>query len=464
MKKLIILFLLILAVNTKPGEAQVSRNIKYVKNLNPRPTQPLSQFGSRYASCWGWTAPNGREYAILCCVTGTSFIDITDTNNVVEKDFIPGSTTPWREVKTYQNYAYVVTDNMGNGLQIIDMSYLPDSVHLVKTWTFTGYTQAHTITQEGRFLYLSGGNASSNGGIRVVDLLDPVNPVRRGQYTTRYVHDCYVKNDTIYAAAMFSNRYVILDARNKDTVKLIKEFQNLPSFSLTHNCWTTDDRKYLITTDESQNPPGAVKIWNIQNYDNITYVNTIRPSVPMPSNSIGHNVFIKGNLLIVSHYEAGIRFYKIGNLPNFTEVAYYDTYPSADSAEYRGNWGAYPYFASGKIISSDMQTGLWITIPDTTTTDITGNSLTVSDYSLFQNYPNPFNPETKISFSIPISDFVTLEIFDALGRKIETLIKRQTGAGNYDIVWNAKNLSGGVYFYTLKTSAFTDTKRMILIK
>ncbi|HCN38014.1 MAG TPA: hypothetical protein DIS94_09925 [Bacteroidetes bacterium] len=461
MKKLIFLLLIFIAGNVN---AQVSRNIKYVKNLNPRPSQPLSQFGSKYASVWGWTAPNGREYAILCCVTGTSFVDITDTNNVVECDFVAGSNTPWREAKTYQNYAYIVTDNMGNGMQIIDMSYLPDSVRLVKTWTATGFTQAHTITSEGRYMYLSGGNASSNGGIRILDLLDPINPVRRGQYTTRYVHDCYVKNDTIYGAAMFSNRYVILDARNKDSIKLIKEFQNLPNYSLTHNLWTTDDRKYMITTDESQNPPGAVKLWNIQNYDNITYVNIIRPSVPANSNSIGHNVFIKGKLLIVSHYESGIRFYDISNLPTVNEIAYYDTYPSADSAEYRGNWGAYPFFASGKIISSDMQTGLWITIPDTTVTSAGSNSSLVPDFKLNQNYPNPFNPETKISFSIPKSDFVTLEIFDALGRKIETLMNKETGAGNYDINWNANDLSGGVYFYKLTTSQFSDTKRMILIK
>ncbi|HCA43325.1 MAG TPA: hypothetical protein DEP28_08745, partial [Bacteroidetes bacterium] len=76
----------------------------------------------------------------------------------------------------------------------------------------------------------------------------------------------------------------------------------------------------------------------------------------------------------------------------------------------------------------------------------------------------PFNPETKISFSIPKSDFVTLEIFDALGRKIETLMNKETGAGNYDINWNANDLSGGVYFYKLTTSQFSDTKRMILIK
>lgn len=469
MKKIIILLLLVLAVSSTNINAQISRNIKFSKNYNPRPSQPLSQFGSIYAACWGWTAPNGREYAILCCVTGTSFVDITDTNNIVEKDFVPGSTTPWREVKVYQNYAYVVTDNAGGGMQIINMSFLPDSVSLVKTWNYTGFTQGHSISNSGRFMYINGGNAASNGGIAIVDLLDPVNPVRRGRYTSKYVHDSFIRNDTIYAAIMFNNQYGILDARNKDTIRVIKEFNNLPSYSLTHNCEITADRKYLITTDEGQSPPGSVKIWNIQNYDMITYVGSLRPSTPATNNAIGHNIFIKGNLLVVSHYEAGIRFFDLRGLPNSVqEVAFYDTYPGADSAAYRGNWGAYPYFASGKIISSDMQTGLWIHMIDTTTANITSNNnALVKSYLLGQNYPNPFNPETVIEFSVPDNirgEFVSLKVYNALGKEVATLINKQLSAGNYTAKWDAAGFPGGVYFYKLSAENFTETRKMMLVK
>jgi len=85
-------------------------------------------------------------------------------------------------------------------------------------------------------------------------------------------------------------------------------------------------------------------------------------------------------------------------------------------------------------------------------------------FSLSQNYPNPFNPVTKINFAIPKTGFVTLKIYDILGREMRTLINESVKAGNYSVEFNATTLSSGVYFYRLISDNFTDTKKMMLIK
>lgn len=85
-------------------------------------------------------------------------------------------------------------------------------------------------------------------------------------------------------------------------------------------------------------------------------------------------------------------------------------------------------------------------------------------FSLGQNYPNPFNPETKIRFELPYRDFVSLKIYDILGRDIKTLINEIRQAGNYEVTFNGSFLSSGIYFYRLETQGFSATKRMLLIK
>ena len=92
------------------------------------------------------------------------------------------------------------------------------------------------------------------------------------------------------------------------------------------------------------------------------------------------------------------------------------------------------------------------------------NTETPKEFSLSQNYPNPFNPETNIKFEIPENSFVTLKVYDALGREVETLVNETKPAGSYSVDFNASGLSGGVYFCKITAGGFTDTKRMVLIK
>jgi hypothetical protein len=92
------------------------------------------------------------------------------------------------------------------------------------------------------------------------------------------------------------------------------------------------------------------------------------------------------------------------------------------------------------------------------------NLATKLTFKLAQNYPNPFNPSTNIQFSLPKETYTKLEIFNALGQKIETLISKILPAGQYKHVWNANEYSGGVYFYRLTTNDFVQTKKLVLMK
>lgn len=88
----------------------------------------------------------------------------------------------------------------------------------------------------------------------------------------------------------------------------------------------------------------------------------------------------------------------------------------------------------------------------------------VKEFSLSQNYPNPFNPTTKINFSIPKSDYVSLRVYDMLGREVSILVNGQLTAGEYQADFNAIGLSSGMYYYSLRAGDFVDVKKMVLVK
>ncbi len=94
------------------------------------------------------------------------------------------------------------------------------------------------------------------------------------------------------------------------------------------------------------------------------------------------------------------------------------------------------------------------------------NSLSPSpeNFVLFQNYPNPFNPSTIISYNLPSGSFITLKIYDNLGREINTLVNKRQNAGLHSVTFNGKNLPSGIYFYKLQAGNFNKTKKLILLK
>jgi len=99
-----------------------------------------------------------------------------------------------------------------------------------------------------------------------------------------------------------------------------------------------------------------------------------------------------------------------------------------------------------------------------TITGIEINGNVPESYNLYQNYPNPFNSTTKLRFEISELRFVSLKIFDILGREVATLVNEQLKPGSYESEWDAAGFTSGVYFYKLETTDFSETKKIILIK
>lgn len=352
-------FVLLLALMVPLSMHAQTTRLDTVRHLNVRP-------GGGYSAIWGYTAPDGREYAILGCngssgrPAGTSIIDITDDVNPREVAFISGPASSWREMKTYGHYAYVVSEASNSGVQIIDLSGLPDSAVFVRTFTYTSGAnnigRNHTITIADGYMYLNGSANWSPGGMLIFDLRnDPLVPEFVGMYQPEYIHDSYVLRDTIYASAINSNGGLyIADAKNKTNVRTIGKITYTGSG--THNAWVTKDRRYVITTDEIGSTPKTLKFWDISTLPAVP-ANPTATFTPVPG-QIVHNVTVRGDYAYVAWYSAGVRVVNISNPAVPLDAGGYDTNPSTSG--YSGIWGIYPYFPSGKIIAGDMGNGLWV--------------------------------------------------------------------------------------------------------
>lgn len=451
--------------------AQLGNNNMYLlKNIDTRRVPAPHTPPWQYSACWGYTAPNGREYAIIGCVIGTQIVDITDSANIREVYFNPTTidfNSPdqgniWRELKVYNNYLYVVSEADTSGIEIYDLSGLPDTAIYKGKYFVPGHRKTHTISQTGPYLYINGCNTPFGQGTTILDLTNPLAPQKRGAYNSEYVHDSRVVNDTLYASNIYTGKLVIFDVSNKDTLRQLGSFTTPPN-AFTHNSAITKDGKYIFTTDETNTPVGKLKIWNKQNLSKVTFIRNWQPQGI--TNTIVHNVEIVGDTAYIAHYNAGVRVLNIVDPENPVEIGWYDTYPSANTNTFAGAWGVYK-FPSGKIIVSDMNTGLYV-LKMGNTVNVQNISSVAENFSLSQNYPNPFNPETTIEFSIPASQNnsnALLEVFDLSGRMLTTLVNQKLNTGTYKVKFDGKSYSSGNYFYKLSYGNKSQTKRMILIK
>lgn len=365
---------LLLAASAGLLSAQEIGAVRFLANYVP------PSGGGYTAGCWGWTdTATGREYAILGNYSGTAIVEITDLGNIVERDFVPGPSSSWREVITHGHYAYVVSEG-GGGTQIIDLSFLPDSVHLVRSYIYSASgkstNRAHTVHARDGFLYLLGCAQWAPGGVLIFDLADPENPVFTGEYSGRYVHDAFVRNDTIFAAAIYNGGGLdIIDATNKYAPQYLYTISYAGSG--THNAATTVDGRYALTTDEIGTTPKTLKIWDL----------STPPVFPLAAEYAGspsaivHNVFVKESLAIMSYYTAGIRIVDITDPENPVQLGGYDTRPLDESSSYTGAWSVYPFFPSGKIIIGDMGNGMFIVDMNTAAPRPPTGVTASSDYS-----------------------------------------------------------------------------------
>ncbi len=150
------------------------------------------------------------------------------------------------------------------------------------------------------------------------------------------------------------------------------------------------------------------------------------------------------------------------------EVNYSDTLKSINSVQELWQIKNYSVDSLADIYSKDS---LFISFqverdayPTLTVTSIKQTTEAPKEYTLSQNYPNPFNPTTTISYSIPKASFVTIKIYDALGKEITTLVNAEKPTGSYEVEFDGSKLASGIYYYRMQASSFADSKKFILLK
>jgi choice-of-anchor B domain-containing protein len=335
----------------------------------------LKFLGQSCANIWGYAA-KGKEYALVGTKGGSVIVDVTnpDAPNLLKQ--IPAVTSDWREIKSYRDYAYVTTEGSGQGLQIINLSTLPDTNVAFKSFKTDGNLleivkihALHVDTAKG-FAYLYGGTSRikvgadtiSVQGAVVLDVkTDPWNPKYVGHYTANgqndgYIHDGTVENDTLYGSHVYGGYFSVIDFRDKKNPRRLAT-QTTPN-AFTHNTWLSANHKTLFTTDET--PASYLAAYDISDLTNIKLLDKIR--TVSEQNAIVHNTYIKNEFAVTSWYTEGVTIVDANRPRNLVQVGQYDTY-NGTRATFNGAWGVYPYLPSGNLIVSNIEDGLFVLTP-----------------------------------------------------------------------------------------------------
>ncbi len=379
----------------------------------PPPSGSAGDFGGKVlakvarsgvAGTWGYTAPNGRRYALMGTAKGILVLDLLDTANPRVVDEIDGPTntsapgTYWREMRVYGNYAYIVSeqDNVRGGVMIVDLSGLPATVRFVKSFTpRDGTLRSHTIdidtvrglayiqrptsvappapiaaavsaplfdapgpigfggpgpaahgTEDG---HSHGGPA--DGSIEVWDIkTDPENP----KYITTFnlnkaVHDMTAVGELVYVAEATASSYSIWDMKNPALPVLKTRWVGTPG-NFAHNIWPNGDGTIVVTTEEV--PKGLpARVWRLNDATPPTELSSFKFGSGTP-----HNVVMEGNIAYLSHYAEGAIAVDLSNPAVPKTVMRVDTTPLS-GADYLGCWGVYKFPGQPLLMCSDMQTG-----------------------------------------------------------------------------------------------------------
>ena len=350
--------------------------------------------GARLNDVWGWTDPEtGREYAIVCLMDGTSFVDVTDPSNPRFLGNLPmteGSrANTWRDAKVFNNHAFIVADGAGaHGMQVFDLTRLRNVTEpevFEADALYTGITSSHNvaINEVTGFAYLVGssGEESCGGGSHMVDINDPLNPVfagcfahpntgRRGTGNSHDAH-CVIYHgpDEEYQGreiCVNSNETAlsVADVTDKDNPVAVSSAA-YPNVAYAHQGWLTDDHRYFYSNDELDEVNGLVEatrtlVWDLEDLDDPLLLTEYYSD----TQATDHNLYIRGNRLYMTNNRAGLRVLDITEPENPVEVGHFDTTPwSNDAAGFDGTWSVYPYFESGTVVISSRREGLFIVKP-----------------------------------------------------------------------------------------------------
>lgn len=346
------LTLFVLLLFTFSGFSQL--NMTYVGDIT---------YNQELSDIWGYAAPDDTEYGLVGLFNGVSVVSLEDPANPTEVYFADGVGSGWRDIKTWNNRAYVINES-GNGLAVIDLNYLPDSASYYD-WApnisgFGSLNTCHNIfIDEFGYAYIAGCNLNS-GGVLILNVDTPTGePEFVAAMPSVYSHDIYVRDNLAYSSEINVGQFTIYDVSDKDNI-LNLGAQNT-DFNFTHNTWPSDDGTILFTTDEQANAP--VGAYDISDPNNITELDLFRPYETLGDGVIPHNVHVWNDWLIISYYTDGCILVDGSRPENLVEVGNFDTFIPA-STGFAGAWGAYPFLPSGLVLVSDIGNGMYVLEPN----------------------------------------------------------------------------------------------------
>jgi len=352
---------------------------------------------------WGWTDPEtSREYALVGLTDGVTFVDISDPaepivvgklqealnkanplNSVLRDDEEGKEASAWRDIKVFNNFAFIVSDNQPHGLQIFDLTKLRNAtetpVSFVEDKHYSEFGRAHNvaINESTGFAYVVG-STTYGGGLHIIDINDPLNPVFAGFHSdstvgrgnTGYVHDTqcldYDGPDTDYQNQELcfnssETHLVIANVTDKQNTSTISKV-SYQGRDYAHQGWLTEDHRFFLLDDELDSGNTTTYIFDVQDLDAPQLIGTHVTS----SLAIDHNQYVKGSNVYQANYTSGLRILTLNDVEsgNLSEVAFFDTFPSNDNHSFDGAWSNYPFFESGLIIVSDISNGLFILKPN----------------------------------------------------------------------------------------------------
>ena len=345
---------------------------------------PLEHFESNEGNdSWGWTdSLNGKEYALMGLDDGTAFVDISNPEIPLYLGKLPSATvnSSWRDIKVFKDYAFIVSEAPGHGLQVFDLSKLrSDKTEQIfeSDVNLNAFGNAHNIAinEDSGFAYVLGSKLFDGGPV-FIDINSPLNPYIVGGYSfSSYTHDAQVvkyngpdirfkEKEILFGSNSIggeNNQIIILDVTDKKNPELISSIE-YSNAGYTHQGWLSDDHKYFFLGDELDELTighrTKTRVFDIQNLENPIIHNIYYGQLA----SIDHNLYVKGPKVYIANYTAGMRVVDIKNINDkeFKEVGFFDTYPSDNSTNYFGAWNVYPFLSSGVILISDINSGLFI--------------------------------------------------------------------------------------------------------
>jgi len=332
---------------------------------------------------WGWTDPvTGVEYAILGMQRGTVFVDLSDPTQPVHVASLPTQSLPsiWRSIKVYGNYAFVVSEARFHGMQIFDLRQLagvtsPPQVFEATAY-YDGFTTAHNVViNEATGFAYAVGTTTCAGGLHIVDIRDPLHPAFAGCYSgDGYTHDAqcvvYRGPDVDHQGQQLCFAYnvdalTIVDVTDPGAPIQISS-TGYEGYGFTHQGWLSEDQAHLFLDDEFDElgigGHTRTYVWDVSDLD-APFVTGVYEGV---ASSIDHNQYVVGDHVFQANYTSGLRILRMGDLAKaeLLEVGFFDTHPENDETSFNGLWSVYPFFASGIVIVSDINRGLFVFRPD----------------------------------------------------------------------------------------------------